>query len=171
MKVNKRKTQMLCISPSGDSNISTYIYTPEGQKIESGESLKILGFYFGRRPTAEAHLAAITWKCYARHHPEMLCPLVANPSSKELGRPKPGCPRHLPVDGRTCTRVRQPCFPPASTAATAFSAEYFCIIPTFTVCLPRYFVVYIRNIFLFRSSQLTLLVTGRELCGNYIELV
>ena len=63
---------MLCISPSGDSNISTYIYTPEGQKIESGESLKILGVYFGQRPTAEAHLAAITQKFYARlwliHH-------------------------------------------------------------------------------------------------------
>ena len=45
MKVNERKTQMLCIFPSGDSNISTYIYIPEGQRIESGESLKILGFY------------------------------------------------------------------------------------------------------------------------------
>lgn len=49
MIVNDAKTQMLCVHDKGPL-MKTYINTPTGEKIESGDTLKILGFTFGSTP-------------------------------------------------------------------------------------------------------------------------
>lgn len=54
MIVNAKKTQMLCISASRD-DVRTYIST-QGKRILSSDTLKVLGFTFGRRPDCRAHL-------------------------------------------------------------------------------------------------------------------
>ena len=66
MKVNCNKTQMLCISPVGEKDILSGITTPEGQWIALADALKIVGFHFGKRPTAEAQVRAVIRKFYAR---------------------------------------------------------------------------------------------------------
>ena len=65
MKVNPKKTQLLSISASVNSNIQTYIKT-DGQMIISGESMKILGFVFGQKPDAWEHLKHIRKKYSCR---------------------------------------------------------------------------------------------------------
>ena len=55
MKVNERKTQMLCINASKFNEITSYIRTKEG-KISSTDRLKILGFTFDNNPTANCHV-------------------------------------------------------------------------------------------------------------------
>ena len=65
MKVNAGKTQLLCISGRSDSIVTTHIKN-EGQMIESGSSLKILGFYFGTKPGVEEHVANIEKKFRSR---------------------------------------------------------------------------------------------------------
>ena len=54
MRVNEGKTQMLCISNLG-KDPKSYIVV-DGKRVLSGESLKILGFTFGPKPTVEAHV-------------------------------------------------------------------------------------------------------------------
>ena len=65
MKVNASKTQLLCISPMGEVEQTSYIVA-NGEEITSGSSLKILGFYFGRRPNADEHMKSIVRKFYTR---------------------------------------------------------------------------------------------------------
>ena len=48
MRVNESKTQLVCIS-SSDSEVRSYINTSES-RIESADKLKILGFWFSRKP-------------------------------------------------------------------------------------------------------------------------
>ena len=55
MSVNAKKTQLLAISPSNE-DVSTHIKLPNGQKIESQETLKILGFVFGKKPNVSEHI-------------------------------------------------------------------------------------------------------------------
>ena len=50
----------------GDLDLRTFICTASGEEIKSGDTLKILGFYFGRRPNADEQVKAITRKFYAR---------------------------------------------------------------------------------------------------------
>lgn len=73
MVVNEAKTQLLCIHPQG-SNMSSYIRAPdaEGERIVSGESLKILGFTFGRTPDVSVHtkqlIKGFIYKMWSMRH-------------------------------------------------------------------------------------------------------
>ena len=62
MSLNDEKTQLLCVTGNTDSTISTYIRTDQTKEIASSESLKLLGFWFGKRPTAEVHVEKISAK-------------------------------------------------------------------------------------------------------------
>ena len=65
MKVNSAKTQLLCVSGNMNNNTKSYIRT-EGTEIQSGESLKILGFWFGNRPNVHVHLGKMLTKFKSR---------------------------------------------------------------------------------------------------------
>ena len=64
MKVNAQKTQMLCIYANYD-DVRSYIST-DGKRLVSGDTLKILGFTFGRRPDCRAHLDCLLPKLRRR---------------------------------------------------------------------------------------------------------
>lgn len=64
MRVNNKKTQMICIH-SHQEQVNTYM-TAEDGRIVSGDRLKILGFTFGTRPTAQAHLECMLPKMRRR---------------------------------------------------------------------------------------------------------
>ena len=49
MKVNGKKTQLVCISASNEASVFSYIGTKDS-RIESKDCLKILGFWFGCKP-------------------------------------------------------------------------------------------------------------------------
>ena len=61
MVVNEKKTQLLCIHPSGKA-MKTYIRDEDGENMESGDSLKILGFTFGSSPDVSANTAVLVRK-------------------------------------------------------------------------------------------------------------
>ena len=61
MKINNKKTQLLCISSRSDSDIMSYI-NASSERIISSESLKILGFTFGTKPNASAHISKVEQK-------------------------------------------------------------------------------------------------------------
>ena len=65
MRVNCKKTQVLCIHANKDSEISSYITTYDGT-IESTDSLKLLGFHFGREPNAVFHVTQLVEKFYRK---------------------------------------------------------------------------------------------------------
>ena len=54
MKINEKKTQLLCVTASPD-DIRSYI-TVQGRRTLSSDTLKVLGFTFGRTPTPQAHI-------------------------------------------------------------------------------------------------------------------
>ena len=62
MEVNGDKTQLLCVTASIHSEVSSYINLQVGQVIESQDNLTILGFRFGRRSNVNAHLQLIQKK-------------------------------------------------------------------------------------------------------------
>ena len=59
MVVNSRKTSMLSISDAMSYKAAAFLEDAEGNRIESGDSMKILGFHFGSRPTMHAHVGAL----------------------------------------------------------------------------------------------------------------
>ena len=59
MRINAKKTQLLVISPANGCLTTATIAPKEGDKIESVDRLKLVGFTFGAAPTAEAQVAAI----------------------------------------------------------------------------------------------------------------
>ena len=61
MKVNDSKTQMLCMSPSVHK-CKSYLITNDGTRIESSESLKLLGFHFDEQPSPHAQVEAMVSK-------------------------------------------------------------------------------------------------------------
>ena len=65
MKVNGKKTQLLCINPCVHNSVHSYI-RHEGERIESAEELKILGFTFDHRPNANRHVETIIEKFYRK---------------------------------------------------------------------------------------------------------
>ena len=65
MRINCKKTQMLCITGRLDSKIDSYIYDGTN-RIESSDTLKILGFTFGRSPGPEEHVKKIEEKFRAK---------------------------------------------------------------------------------------------------------
>ena len=64
MSVNEKKTQMLCIS-AALTGASSFIET-QNERIESQETLKILGFVFGTTPSATAHFNNVCTKFKTR---------------------------------------------------------------------------------------------------------
>ena len=65
MKVNSKKTQVLCINANSDSKVTSYINTAEG-RINSGDYLKILGFHFSSAPNAIHHVTITIDKFYRK---------------------------------------------------------------------------------------------------------
>ena len=65
MRVNK-KTQLLCMSSSLISDVTSFIDTEDNEKIVAGETLKILGFVFGTRPNVQEHVRSVIKKFNAR---------------------------------------------------------------------------------------------------------
>ena len=63
MKVNTKKTQLLCIHPFQTDHISTYIRTNDGI-LKSEDTLKILGFTFDKSPNANYHVKQLINKFY-----------------------------------------------------------------------------------------------------------
>ena len=59
MKVNAAKTCQVCISDGLSYRAAAHIHTTDGQRIDSGEHMKILGFHFGDRPTCAQHVQAM----------------------------------------------------------------------------------------------------------------
>ena len=59
MKVNSEKTQQICISDSLSFQATAHFFTTEGERVGTNETLKLLGFTFGQRPTCHAHIETI----------------------------------------------------------------------------------------------------------------
>ena len=72
MKVNGKKTNVLCISELKSYIPNVYFYDKDGTKISSKESLKILGVVFSDQPDMSAHVEEIKRKFRSRkwiiHH-------------------------------------------------------------------------------------------------------
>ena len=66
MSVNDAKTQLLCISGNNDNDINTYIRTSDTNEVQGSDRLKLLGFWFGRRPNADIHVEQISSKFRSR---------------------------------------------------------------------------------------------------------
>ena len=66
MKVNSEKTQLVCISGNPTINVKSYIRPGSSQEIQSGEELKILGFWFGTSPNVDVHVRKLEEKFRAR---------------------------------------------------------------------------------------------------------
>ena len=66
MKVNSLKTQQLCISASRAEVKSTFVPEEGGPSLESTNQLKIVGFYFGTKPDASAHIERLIQKFHMR---------------------------------------------------------------------------------------------------------
>ena len=66
MKINSNKTQMLCINPNPYSDMTSYINTPSNEVIRSTDSLKILGFTFGREPNAKMHVTKLIERFHSK---------------------------------------------------------------------------------------------------------
>ena len=59
MVVNTNKTKLLVISDALSFNAEAFIEDADGNELTTGESLKILGFYFSGRPNVAAHVDAL----------------------------------------------------------------------------------------------------------------
>ena len=67
MLVNTKKTNLLCISDSLSYTPSTYIEDTDGTVIESGQSMKVLGFHFSTKPTVHLHVEQTIKKIRRRY--------------------------------------------------------------------------------------------------------
>ena len=57
LRVNAKKTQMVCVAGQNTSRISTFIRDADsGSKVLSGDEMKILGFHFSSKPTVDLHV-------------------------------------------------------------------------------------------------------------------
>ena len=61
MLINHKKTQLICIYTSPNANIKSYA-SIEQCKIESSETIKILGFLFGTAPSTRTHVDHLVQK-------------------------------------------------------------------------------------------------------------
>ena len=59
MVVNKKKTHILCVSDALNYKASAYILDVDGEHIDSGNKLKVLGFHLNSRPGVHAHVEAL----------------------------------------------------------------------------------------------------------------
>lgn len=65
MCVNTQKTQVLCISASNSGNVTSFINTSCG-RIKSSDQLKILGFWFEKKPGIDLHMEKLERKIRSR---------------------------------------------------------------------------------------------------------
>ena len=56
MKVNTSKTNVLCVSDALNYTPMTFIVDSAGERIDSTDSLRVLGFNFSSRPTVQLHV-------------------------------------------------------------------------------------------------------------------
>lgn len=66
MKVNNLKTQLLCVSAARSFTPEPYIIDSQGNRIDSCDSMKCLGFHFSNRPTARHHVSCLLDKLRKR---------------------------------------------------------------------------------------------------------
>ena len=66
MRVNEKKTQVLCIHGSNFREITSYVSATQTEKITSGKMLKILGFLFDSNPNAVFHVTNLIDKFYSK---------------------------------------------------------------------------------------------------------
>ena len=59
MVVNTKKTKLLCISDAQTYVAEAFFEDRDSVRLESGESIKILGFHMDSRPTCHAHVDAL----------------------------------------------------------------------------------------------------------------
>ena len=64
MVINPDKTQLLCITGNTDAQYSCYINTENG-RIKSEEKLKVLGFWFDKRPGVHLQVETLLDKAYS----------------------------------------------------------------------------------------------------------
>ena len=73
MKINKKKTQLLVISPQNGFYTSASMRIGDGERIGSIAELKLVGFHFGTEPNANAQVGAMRAKfleyCTPVYHP------------------------------------------------------------------------------------------------------
>ena len=81
MVVNYRKTQILCISDAQNYAASSYLLDADGNKLESGATLKVLGFHLDGRRSVYAHIEAL--QCRMRDTTWVLRPLKM-PMDREI---------------------------------------------------------------------------------------
>ena len=65
MKINVKKTKMICVTVAKNSLVNSYINHEDGTQTYGQEELKMLGFMFGRRLNTSAHISHIRKKFYA----------------------------------------------------------------------------------------------------------
>ena len=59
MKVNNAKTKLLCISDALSFEARSFILDEQGERLESSEEMKLLGFHLSTRPNVTAHVQAL----------------------------------------------------------------------------------------------------------------
>ena len=59
MKVNSSKTAMMCINVATIYCASAHISTNEGERVQSGDSLKVLGFNLLSKSDVHAHVDSL----------------------------------------------------------------------------------------------------------------
>lgn len=67
MLVNADKTNMVCISDSLSYTPITYFYDSDDNKIECGQDMKVLGFWFSSKPTVSLHVDKIVKQLRCRY--------------------------------------------------------------------------------------------------------
>ena len=67
MKVNNSKTNIICITDSLSHERKTFIVDESGERIESCDEMKILGFNFSKKPTVHAQVKSIIKKFRQRY--------------------------------------------------------------------------------------------------------
>ena len=66
MKINSKKTQLVCISGSNEAGVTANMRPTKDEVIESGTQLKIVGFWFGDNLTVLLHVEKMISKFYSR---------------------------------------------------------------------------------------------------------
>ena len=67
MRVNASKTRSLCVSDALKFRPEAYFLDREGERINAGGSLKMLGFHFSSKPTVARHLEVLRRRFRSRY--------------------------------------------------------------------------------------------------------
>ena len=67
MRVNNKKTHILCFGPQNGFDIDVSITLGDSEVIKSEDELRLLGFYFSGEPNASRHVQEIKKKFRARY--------------------------------------------------------------------------------------------------------